>query len=286
MPALLIAGPLALDDHLQQAGLLGGAGGYAAMAAAPLAPTQLWCRAGNGIDARLRGLLETRRIDLSGVAWEGPTPRSGPAGFVPGGPLLPDIEPTSAEDLGGALLIGLPPDEWRRARAVIDRLPGAAERPIFASPRPADLEAPAFRAEVCRGCTVLVLSVTRAQALSGTADPLAAAQAFQALGAKAVALTASQLGGVLAYQALACTWPAQPVPSIDRLGVSAAFAGALSAWIAGSGKRDFQTCKRACWVAGCAAALCAGGTGPKRLLAADRGEILDRFEKLRRLGKC
>ena len=118
MGDLLIAGPTALDDHPRQNGLLGGVGLYAAIAAAPLARTQLWSRAGNGINNQLKAIITRHGIDLAGVSWDGPTPHGGPNGFEPGGPLLPDIEPTDAASLGAVLLIGLPPDEWRRAQRV------------------------------------------------------------------------------------------------------------------------------------------------------------------------
>jgi sugar/nucleoside kinase (ribokinase family) len=282
MGALLIAGPLALDDHPQQAGLLGGVGGYAAIAAAPLAPTQLWCRGGSDISNQVKAILTQRHIDLSGVDWIGPTPRGTAAGFEPGGALLPVIEPTSADSLDGVLFIGLPPDETRRALKVIGRLKGADTRPLIVSPRPADLADLAFRRELLAATEILVLSVAKAIALTGTTDPLAAAQALQEDGAKVVVLTAGQLGGLICYRQKSTTYPALPVPSIDKAGVSAAFPGALAAWIAGSGKSDFSTVKRGCAVASAVGGICAQGIGPKKLLTADRGQYLERFNRLRR----
>ena len=65
MGTLLVAGPVALDDHPRQNGLLGGVGLYAAIAAAPLAKTQLWARAGNSINNQLKAIIARRGIDLS-----------------------------------------------------------------------------------------------------------------------------------------------------------------------------------------------------------------------------
>ena len=189
MGTLLIAGPLALDDHPEQPRLIGGVGGYAAIAAAPLAPTQLWCRGGCDFTHQMKDLLDKRRIDLAGVEWDGPTPRGFASGFVAGGPLLPETEPTSADGLGGALLIGLPPDEMRRAMRVVAALPDGKDRLLIVSPRPADLSDVTFRRELLAVTDVLVLSVAKALLLTGEATPLAAAQAFQADGAKAVVLT-------------------------------------------------------------------------------------------------
>jgi sugar/nucleoside kinase (ribokinase family) len=282
MGHLLIAGPLALDDHPQQAGLLGGVGGYAAIAAAPLAPTQLWCRGGTDISSQVMALLSQRHINLDGVDWIGATPRSSARGFDAGGAILPVIEPTSAEGLGGVLLIGLPPDETRRALKVVGKLKGAETRPIILSPRPADLADLDFRREVLALTEVLVLSVAKAQELTATTSPLAAGQALQADGAKVVVLTAGQLGGVILYRAKATTYPALPLEAIDKAGVSAAFPGALAAWIAGSGRCDFATVKRGCAMASAVGSICAQGIGPKKLLTADRNEYLERFNRLRR----
>lgn len=283
MGTLLIAGPLALDDHPEHPRLIGGVGGYAAIAAAPLAPTQLWCRGGIDITHQMKDLLEKRHIDLAGVAWEGPTPRGSASGFVAGGSLLPiDMEPTSADGLGGALLIGLPPDEMRRALRVITALPDGEKRILIVSPRPADLADLNFRRELLAVTDVLVLSASKALSLTGETSALGAAQALQAEGAKAVVLTASQLGGLISYQGKATTYPALPVPALDKLGVSAAFPGALAAWIAGTGRCDFSTLKRGCAMASGVAGICAQGIGPKKLLQANRDDYMERFNRLRR----
>lgn len=282
MGTLLIAGPLALDDHPQQAGLLGGVGGYAAIAAAPLAPTQLWCRGGTDIGPQVRSLLTQRHIDLAGVDWVGATPRGRATGFEPGGNLLPSSEPTSAEGLGGVLLIGLPPEEMRRALRVVGKLPGGEDRSLIVSPRPADLADATYRKELLAVTDVLVLSVSKAIGLTDADSPLGAALALQRDGAKTVVLTAGQLGGLIAYGAKHTTYPALPVPTIDRSGVSAAFPGALAAWIAGTGRADFGTVKRGCAVASAVGSICSQGIGPKKLLGADRAEYLDRFNRLRR----
>lgn len=282
MGTLLIAGPLALDDHPQQNGLLGGVGGYAAIAATPLAPTQLWCRGGTDLSPQVRAILTQRHIDLSGVDWVGATPRGRATGFEPGGDLLPSMEPTSAEALGGVLLIGLPPAETRRALRVVAKLPGGEDRTLVVSPRVADLADAAFRKELLSVTDVLVLSVSKAMGLTGAGSPLGAALALQEDGAKIVVLTAGQLGGLIAYQAKHTTYPAVPVPTVDATGVSAAFPGALAAWIAGTGRCDFATVKRGCAVASGVGAICAQGLGPKKLLASDRAAYIDRFNRIRR----
>lgn len=285
MPTLLIAAPLALDDLPQGKGLLGGAGGYAAMAAAPLAHTQLWARGGKDITPQVRGVLEHRRIDLAGVDWTGETIRGGPGIPRATGHALPAVEPTQAEDLGAVLLADLAPDEWRRAVRVIQNLPGGDTRSLVAAPHVGDLEDRAFREEVCAVADVLILPVASAVALTVTTDPFAAARALVSLGAKCVILTAGPLGGLILYRQKATTYPALPVETVDGTGVAASFAGALAAWLTGAGKDDFRAIKRGCAVASGVAGICAQGFGPKKLLGADRKEYLERFNRLRRAAK-
>lgn len=284
MPSLLIAGPLALDDLPEAKGLLGGVGGYAAMAAAPLAHTQLWARGGQDITPQVRGILERRGIDLAGIDWSGATLRGG-LGAKTSGPALPEVEPTQADDLGAVLIAGLAPDEWRRAQRVVLALPGAEGRSLVAAPIITDLEDTRFRAEVCAAADVLIVPAAAAVALTVTIDVLAAGRALESLGAKCVILTAGPLGGLIVYRQKATTYPALPVETIDGNGVGAAFAGALAAWLTGAGKDDFRAIKRGCAVASGVAGICAQGVGPKKLLGADRKEYLERFNRLRRAAK-
>ena len=279
MGALLIAGPTALDSIPAGNNLLGGSGLYAAIAAAPLAPTQLWSRGGTSIDSQLQGILNQRHIDLSGVEWTGVTPRWDGTTFSANGSLLPEIEPTSADRVDGALILGLDIGETRRALRVIQALPD--ERTMVLAPWAEDLADARFRAEVCAAADLLILPMTAAKG-----DPLAAAAELRTAGAKAIAWCAGAMGGLLVYGDRATTWPTAPVRALDRTGVSAAFAGACAAWIAGSGRFDFTTCKRALWVGAGAGMECATGPGPKRLLGLSRDALVDRFNRLRRDHKC
>lgn len=270
MPALLIAGPLALEDFPGFPGLLGGSGGYAAMAAGPLNPIQLWACGPVAMTAPVRGILERRGIDLAGVEWTAlPT-------------VLPEIEPTDAEDVGAVLLIDLPPAEMTRALAVVQRLPESATRPVLVRPRAGDLTDAAYRRLIGTTSDVLLLAEGHARTVTKTSDTLAAAEALHADGWKSIALSAGQLGGVLLHGSKATTWPALPIPVTEPTGIGAAFAGAVAAWVAGVGSADYATLKRACAVASGVGGLTAQGIGPKRLLAANHDEILERFNRLRR----
>lgn len=286
--ALLIAGPLCLDDLPEESGLLGGGGGYAAMGAGPITPTQLWARGGDTITPQVRGILTRRRIDLSGVTWEGPTARWSPTGFAHTGGVLPALEPTAAEDLGAVLLIDLPPAEGRRALAVVARLAKAETRPLLIAPRPADCAADHdYLRECATVADVLILPAAMAASMEGEAisDPLVLAGKLRALGAKCVVLTRGAYGGLVSYQQKATTWPALPVEVVEPTGIGSSFAGALAAWCATQGHADFSTIKRGLAMASAVASITAQGIGPRKLLTADSKEYVERFNKLRRTNK-
>ncbi len=279
MSALLIAGPLAIDALPETMGLIGGAGGYAAIAAAPLSSVQLWARGGGDYPVAAREVLGRHHIDLAGIGWDGAMPRVASLTEAPTpGPLLPDIEPTSAEKLGAALVVGLPAAEAERALAVIAPLKPQA---VLVAPWVFD----ARHLERC--CTVadaLIMPLDRALAATGTADALKAGRRLRELGAKAVVLTVGMLGGVIVYGDKATTYPALPVEAGSSTGTGAAFAGALAGWCAGNGA-DFRAIKRGCAMASAVAGLCAQGEGPKKLLVAHRDQYMERFNRLRRTAK-
>lgn len=282
---LLVAGPLVLDDLPQGTEIIGGGGAYAAIAAAPIAPVQLWARAGADLGSQRRGILAEHRIDLAGLGLEGASPRWSPAGFIAGGPLLPDATPTSAEDLGAVLLVHLPPDEQARALEAVRALPGSETRPLLIAPRPASADAASLRSASAAADVLVIPSATALRAFPEAVDALTAAELLRAAGAKCVALTNGVFGGLLLYQQKATTWPALPVATVDPTGTGAAFAGALAASCASHRVADFRTLKRGCAQASAVAGLCAAGVGPKKLLAADERVYLDRFNRLRRTAK-
>ncbi len=263
--ALLVAGPLALDDIGEDKDLIGGAGGYAALAAAPLAPTQLWSR-GGAVPPAIRPIFERRRVDCSGVDW---------TGRIGGDPALPAIEPVTAERLGGVLLIDLAVAELERALAVVRALPNADTRPLIIAPRD--------RGDAALGIAAAAADVLIVRSIDG--DPLAQGLALQARGAKCVAVTGGMTGGIVLYGQKVTTWPTMPTAVVEPTGAGASFAGAMAAWCAAVRKTDFVTIKRALAMASAVASVVVQGVGPKKMLGMSPKEYYERFNKLRRVGK-
>ncbi len=269
---LLVAGPAGSDAD----GLLAGEGLLAAIAAAPLIRVQLWARAGAQARGFL-GLLERRGVDASGLGLDGPPVRC-PAGSRPApAPFLPELEPTSAEGLGGSLLLGLDGAEAQRAQAAILTLAPPLQVQVCEHVLPAANAPP----------TLVVARLSSACRLTQTSDALAAARAIQACGVKSVVITAGMLGGVLVHGELATTYAAAPIHEAPVAGggrASAVFAGALAGWCVGDGA-DFSALRRGCGIASAVAGIMVQG-GVKRLMAADRAQCLERFNRLRRTSKA
>jgi sugar/nucleoside kinase (ribokinase family) len=271
MTTLLIAGPFTWAH-----GEIGpdGAGAWAAGAAAPFAHTQWWGRGPAQTPAPVRQIMERRGLDLAGFIWDGVD--------AVAASLLPEVEPTSADGLAAVLLIGLPAADLTRALDVVTRLPGRDQRTVVVAPA-ADVDADGLKA-IATVADIIVLPLATARAATATADALAAVLAIRKLGVKTVVVTAGMLGGVLCYGDRVVNWPVSPVAEVPGPAgrAHAAFAGALAAWTTSGA--DFNGIKRACAVASGSAALAA--SNPRGLWSAKRDELIERFERQRRLHKA
>ncbi|TVR44919.1 MAG: hypothetical protein EA402_05600 [Planctomycetota bacterium] len=286
--ACLIAGPFCLDQLPESPDTLGGSGFYAAAAAAPFALSQLWSRVG-ALDNSLRRVITARHIDEAGMDYAGPLRRWQPGQAVddPDANSLGSLTPESAEDLTCALAIDLPGPEMERALAALAELDDSVGRTLLIAPRRQHLDAqPGLLERCCQRAGVLILDLQDACALTAHKDPLLAIRSLQELGAKSVVLRAGVLGGLCAYQQKIYTWPSYPVMVKEPTGMSAAFAGALCGALAEAGKCDWRSLKRSLALASAVASLCAQGIGPKRLLASNRSDYTDRFNRLRRNAKA
>lgn len=282
--ALLIAGPCHLDDLPQQTGLIGGAAAYAAIGAAAISPCQLWSRCGSDFDRQLQKMLEQRRIDLGGLVADGPSNRFDGSTLTCNGPMLPDVSPHDARDLGASLCIDLPLHEAERAWKAIAALKGADNRLRIQAPghqcRSRD-ELAAW----CAAADLLIVNYSRMSALLEETDPMLLLDQLQELGCSCVVLCNEQFGGLIKYKQKCTGFLADPRPTRDATGVHSSFVGVLSGGICAAGKFDFRGLKRSTATAGAVAAVCGQGLGPKKLLSLRREDYLQLYNKLRRTSK-
>jgi len=278
-PVILVAGPLLLERGPEGKEVIGGDGFLAAAAAAPYATPQLWARGGAAFTPQLKTVLTARHLDLAGTDFDGPAPKAPP--------YLPQIEPVSARDLAGAMVLGLDGPETERAVGVIASLPEERRRTVLVSPTAAAVAAdPALPGRLARRADLLHLPLPAGLTWAGTEDPAVALARLRELGFAVILLSAGPLGGLAAYKDRRTTWPAQareavpgsPAPGPIHLGVLAGF-------LADHGGLDWQGLKRGLATAAAVVAAALPGPGPKRLLRLDKTGYRDLYHKLRRNSK-
>ena len=282
--ALLVAGPCHLDTLAGQQGLIGGAGAYAAIAAAALAPCQLWSRCGTDFPQACLQLLEKRRIDIAGCISDGPSNQFQDGKLELHGQVLPEESPTDASLLAATLSIDLPIKEAQRAWDDFSKLKGHQQRLHITAPSHQCLDRDSLTAWAAHS-DILIMHCAQAQSLMGIDEPLALAQAIQELGATTVILLSGNLGGLLTYKNMQSGFLAIPRIAKEPTGSLSSFAGVLAASICKHGKVDFRGLKRACATASAVAGTCQQGIGPKKLLDLGREDYVQLYNKLRRSSK-
>lgn len=262
---VVVVGPLALDDvHApggHRAGLLGGSGAYASLAAAKYGAVTLVSIAGADLeDANLEPLRDAG-VDLSGLErapgrtlrWSGvytadfaqSTVRNTDLGVVRGWhPRVPD----GAADAGYLFLANTDPavqnaalDQLRPDLIVLDTMAEWIRE-----------RRPALDAVVARA-TIVSLNGPELELLTGERDLALAAPAILAQGPRAVIAKRGALGAVLLTRNGAFNVPAYPATVRDPTGAGDALAGAFAGHLARTG-RDDETALHDALIAGVAAA--------------------------------
>ncbi len=281
---LLVAGPCHLDDLTQQEGLIGGAGAYAAIAAAALTPCQLWARTGDGFSKHCEQILERRRVDTAGLINEGDCNRYSDGKMHCNGPALPSLSPHDAQNVGATLCIDLPHNEAKRAWQALNSLKGANKRIAIQAPGHncnsiEELNAWAAEADL------LVIDYHKISTLLNQDDPLELMNRIQDMDCESIVMCNGNFGGLIQYKNKTSGFLAIPSNSKDPTGSFSSFVGVLSGSLCSQGKLDFRGLKRATATASAVASSCAQGIGPKKLLELGRNEYQQLYNKLRRTSK-
>jgi hypothetical protein len=283
--ALLVAGACHLDDLPQQdPGLIGGAGAYAAIAAAALTPCQLWARCGEDFSTQCQRILEQRRIDISGLITEGTTNRFDGNAMTFNGPVLPEVSPHDAKDLGATLCIDLPFAEAKRAWDDLGRLKHADKRIRIQAPG-RQCSSREELAAWAKQADLLVVDYQRTSSLCAEQDPMVLLQQLQDMGCESIVLCNDHFGGLIKYKQKTTGFLADPRSNKEPVGVHSSFVGVLSGGLCSAGKLDFRSLKRSTATAGAVAGVCSQGGGPKKLLGLRREDYHQLFYKLRRTSK-
>ena len=282
--ALLIAGPCHLDDFPNDDGLIGGAGAYAAIAAAAIVPCQLWARVSDDYPQQCLQILERRRIDIAGVIAEGPNNGYDGEKMIFNGPVLPEASPHDAEQLAATLCIDLPRDEAIRAWKDLAQLKKSESRLSISAPGRSCTDEDSLALWAKNG-DMLIIDYERAAALCQIREPVKLAINIQAMGCTTVILCNGQFGGLIQYKNKNAGYLSIPNLEKEPTGRYASFVGVVAASICSHGKLDFRGLKRACANGGAVSSMCTQGNGPRKLLDLKRDDYQQLYNKLRRNSK-
>ena len=282
---VVVVGPLAFDDvHApagHRAGLLGGSGAYASLAAAKYGEVMLVSIAGSDLDDATLAPLRNANVDLAGLErtagrtlrWSAmysedfaqSTVRNTDLGVVSGWrPRIPD----AAADAGYLFLANTDPTVQR---AALDQL--RPDHVVVDTMEEWIRERRSALGAVIARATIVSLNGPELTLLTGERDLVVAANAILAQGPRAVIAKRGARGAALLTRNGAFNVPAYPAVVLDPTGAGDALAGAFIARLARTG-RDDEPALHDALVAGVAAASLAVETfGISGLARASRPDL-------------
>ena len=293
---VVVVGPLAFDDvHAPagtRAGLLGGSGAYAGIAAAKHGPVGLVSIAGTDLDDQALEPVRRAGVDLTGLQrvvgrtlrWTGSYTDGLTESEVRNADLgvVDQWDPVVPEAARGARFVLLAnTDPAVQARA-LDQL-----RPEVVLLDTMDQwireRRRAFEAMVVRA-TVVSLNLGELVQLTGERDVITAGRLLVARGPHAVIAKGGASGATLITRDAAYALPAYPIMPIDPTGAGDALAGAFIGRLAGYGRADDAGLRDALAAGTAAASFAVASFGIDALAAATTAELQARAAWLARRG--
>jgi sugar/nucleoside kinase (ribokinase family) len=283
--SVVIVGPLAFDDVRapagRRAGLLGGSGSYAGIAAAKYGPVALVSIAGSDLDDDMLEPVRRAGVDLAGLQrvagrtlrWTGSYSddltesevRNADLGVVD---RWDPVVPEAARDARHVLLANTDPAV--QARALEQLRPDVVlldtmDQWIRERRR-------AFEAMITRA-TIVSLNEGELVQLTGGRDVIAAGRLLIGRGPNAVIAKRGASGATLITRGAAYLLPAYPVAAIDPTGAGDALAGAFVGELARSGRGNEAALREALAAGMAAASFAVASFGVEALAAATIGEL-------------
>ena len=291
---ILVVGSVALDSIRTPFGevvdALGGSASYFSVSASQFAPVRLVAVVGEDFPKESRALLESRRIDLSGLEtakgrtfrWRG----------------------EYAAELGHAHTLETQLNVFSAFHPRLDEQHCRTPYVFLANIDP-DLQLEVLRQikrptltlsdtmnywiarkpdrvlEVLREVDVALLNEEEARALAGDTQLTRAADRLLDQGARAVIIKKGEHGALYQSREECFITPAYPVAGLsDPTGAGDSFAGGFIGWLARCGERDGNALRQALACGATMASLAIEGFSPQRLAGAKPDEITDRLKTL------
>jgi len=294
---VLVVGSLAFDDLEMPTGtfndVLGGAATYSSIAASMLAPVRLVGVVGADFpEAHLRSLRQ-RGVDTAGVErqagqtfrWRGrysadlasretlDTKLNVFADFRP-------KIPTAYRQSPVVLLGNIHPKLQLEVLHQVDKpkLVIADTMNFWISGEPAALD------EVLRKVDLFVINDEEARQLAGTHNIVRAARVIRARGPARLIIKRGEHGALLFDEQGTFFVPGYPLEEVlDPTGAGDTFAGGLAGYLASVGEITPATLRKGMFFASALASFCVEGIGPKRLLAAEKHDLIGRLDEFTRM---
>jgi sugar/nucleoside kinase (ribokinase family) len=295
--SVLVVGSLAFDDLEMPTGtfldVLGGAATYSSIAASMLSPVRLVGVVGADFsEAHLRALRQ-RGVDTAGVE------RQAGQTFRWRGRYSADLG--SRETLDTKLNVFADfrpkiPAAYRQSPIVLlgnihpklqlEVLQQVAQPKVimadtmnfWISGEPAALD------DVLKKVDLLVINDEEARQLAGTHNIVRASRVIRARGPSRLIIKRGEHGALLFDEAGTFFVPGYPLEEVlDPTGAGDTFAGGLAGYLASAGEVTPSTLRKGMFFASALASFCVEGIGPKRLLAAERGDLIGRLEEFTKM---
>ena len=137
---------------------------------------------------------------------------------------------------------------------------------------------------VLKRVDVLIINDSEVKLLTGESNLIRGTKAIRALGPRIVVMKKGEHGCLLFSEDDVFSAPAYPLDNlVDPTGAGDTFAGGFLGHIAGEGKTDSATLRRAVIYGSVAASFTCEKFGPDRLSEINRADIENRFEEFQRL---
>ena len=295
--SVLVVGSLAFDDLEMPSGtfcdVLGGAATYSSIAASMLSPVRLVGVVGADFaEAHLRALRQ-RGVDTAGVErlpgqtfrWRGrysadlasrETLDTQLNVFADFRPKIPQPYRQSPIVLLGNIHPKLQLEvlqQVSKPKVII-----ADTMNFWISGEPSALD------DVLKKVDLLVINDEEARQLAGTHNIVRAARVIRARGPSRLIIKRGEHGALLFDEQGTFFVPGYPLEEVlDPTGAGDTFAGGLAGYLASVGEVSPGTLRKGMFFASALASFCVEGIGPKRLLAAERPDLIARLEEFTKM---
>jgi sugar/nucleoside kinase (ribokinase family) len=296
--SLLVVGSVAFDGietpHGKVERTLGGAASYFALAASHFTPVRLVAIVGEDFTAKDEHVFRGRRIDLEGLEhakgktffWAGRYSQNmnERTTLVTELNVFANFNPTLPEAYGDSSAIFLANIDPTLQRSVLKQVRGKPKVVGLDTMNYWIERTPAELRETLKHADILMINDDETRQLSGEHNLLRAAKAVFKMGPRTLVIKRGEHGALMVHKNFLFSVPAYPLEEVhDPTGAGDSFAGGFMGYLAGEGRVNEQTLRRAMVYGSVLGSFTVERFGVERLTKLKRGEITARARLFSRL---